>query len=146
MYRMNLYKPNKYLYEAFKYTVKLNTKNYHMTEESQCELHSTLPITKSLLMKKSHITKEHLCTKYTPFTYKYIVLNKKLPIMKQNLHIIFFVIGRVECIYAFTTLIQFSHTDLARTKFMNMKHCSFKCMMPIILNKYRWVLLKPYSG
>ena len=24
---MNLYKPNKYLYEAFKYTVKLNTKN-----------------------------------------------------------------------------------------------------------------------
>ena len=26
MYRMNLYKPNKYLYEAFKYTVKLNAK------------------------------------------------------------------------------------------------------------------------
>ena len=27
MYRMNLYKPNKYSYEAFKYTVKLHNKN-----------------------------------------------------------------------------------------------------------------------
>ena len=32
-----------------------------------------------------------------PFTYKYVALNEKLPIMKQNLHIFFFVIGRVEC-------------------------------------------------
>ena len=44
------------------------------------------------------IMKENLSTKYTPFTYKYITLNEKPPITKQNLHIFFFIIGRVECI------------------------------------------------
>ena len=50
--------------------------------------------------KKLPIMKENLCTKYTPFTYKYIILNEKPPKMKQNLHIFFFVIGRVECTLA----------------------------------------------
>ena len=60
-------------------------------------VYSTLPIIKSPLMKKLAITKENLCTKYFPFTYEYIALNEKPPIMKENLHIFFFVIGRVEC-------------------------------------------------
>ena len=62
------------------------------------DIHSTPPIMKLLLTKKLPITKENLCTKYTPFIYKYVVLNEKPPIMKQNLHIFFFIIGRVECI------------------------------------------------
>ena len=48
--------------------------------------------------KKSAIMKENICTKYTTNTYKYVVPNEKLLIMKQNLHIFFFVIGRLECI------------------------------------------------
>ena len=54
--------------------------------------------------EKSPIMKETLVTKYTPFTYKYITLNEKLPIMMQNLHIFFFVIGRVECICIFPSM------------------------------------------
>ena len=41
--------------------------------------------------------KENLHTKYTPFTYNDVALDEKLPITKLNLHIFFFVIGRVEC-------------------------------------------------
>ena len=49
------------------------------------------------VMEKSAITKENLCTKYFPFIYNNIALNEKPPIMKENLHIFFFIIGRVEC-------------------------------------------------
>ena len=36
---------------------------------------------------------------YTPFTYNDVALDEKPPITKQNLRIIFFVVGGVECTY-----------------------------------------------
>ena len=61
------------------------------------DIHSTLPITKSLLTKNQLQQRKISAPNIPHSPIMMSPLNKKLPIMKQNLHIFFSVIGRVKC-------------------------------------------------